>query len=96
MAKEEWTVIKEFEKTIDGDPYIIKARILQLKSRSSSKIYHGRVSHYCKPSIQASGVMRPHGHGNSIDSVERELNLYINTFTSIGVEENEDFDRLKY
>jgi len=40
--------------------------------------------------------MRPHGHGNNIDSVERELNIYINTFTSIGVEENKEFEVLKY
>ncbi len=96
MAIEEWIIKEEFEKPINGYPFKIKARILQKKSRSSSKIYHGRVSHFCKPSEQAAGVMRPHGHGNSIDSVRRELNMYIDTFSSIGVEVNVDFDRLKY
>ncbi len=96
MAKEEWKIIKEFEKSVDGYPYKIRARILQLKSRSSSKTYYGMVSHHCKPSEQAAGVMRPHGNGSSIAAIERELNIYINTFTSIGVEENENFDQLKY
>jgi len=96
MTKEEWTIVKEFEESITGEPHKIKARILQLKSRSSNKTYFGKVSHHCKPSEQALGVMTPQGHGNSIAIVERELKNYIHTFTSIGVEENEYFDQLKY
>lgn len=96
MAKEEWKIIKEFEKSIDGYPYKIKARILQLKSRSSNNTFSGMVSHHCKPSEQAFGVMRPHAYGSNLSEIERELIIYIKTFTSIGVEENEFFDQLKY
>lgn len=96
MAKEEWIIIKKFDKIIGGYPYKIRARILQLKSRTSRKTYYGTVSHYCKPSEQAFGVMRPQAYGGSIAAIERELNNYINTFTSIGVEENESFDQLNY
>lgn len=97
MAKEEWEIRKDFEKTIEGFPHIIRGRIIRLKSRSSEKTYMGTVSHYCKPSVQASRVVRPDAsYGNSISDVEMELNIYINSFTSIGVEENEQFDRLIY
>lgn len=40
MAKEELKIIKEFEKTIEGYPHLIRARILQVKSRSSDKRYY--------------------------------------------------------
>jgi|WetSurMetagenome_2_1015567.scaffolds.fasta_scaffold667951_2 hypothetical protein len=96
MSKEEWKIVKEFEEPIDGYPYKIKARILELKSRSSTKSFYGTVSHYCKPSEQAFGVMRPQGQGSSIAIIERELKRYIKTFTSIGVEENDSFDQSKY
>lgn len=96
MAKEEWIIIKEFEKPIDGYPHKIKARILQLKSRNSKKMYYGKVSHHCKPSKQANGVMIPNANSDSIVSVQRQLNIYIDTFSSIGVEVNENFNQLKY
>lgn len=96
MSKEEWKIIKEFEESIDGYPYKIRARILELKSRSSAKSFYGTVSHYCKPSEQAFGVMRPQGQGSGLAFVERELKRYIKTFTSIGVEENDSFDQLSY
>jgi hypothetical protein len=96
MAKETWIIIKEFEKSIDGYPDKIKTRILQLKSNSSNKTFSGMVSHHCKPSELAYGVMRPHAYGNNISEIERELLDYIKTFTSIGVEENEFFDQLEY
>jgi hypothetical protein len=96
MAKEEWKIIKEFEKSIDGYPYKIKARILQLKSRNSNKTFSGMVSHHCKPSEQANGVMRPQAYGGNLSEIESELMVYIKTFTSIGVEENEFFDQLEF
>lgn len=96
MVNEEWKIVKEFNETIVGYPYRIKARILELKSRSSAKSYFGTVSHYCKPSEQAFGVMRPQGQGSSIAIIERELKRYIKTFTSIGVEENDSFDQLQH
>jgi len=96
MAKVELKILKEFEELIDGYPHKIRARILKSKSRTDKLIY-GRLSHYCKPRELASSVYRPSAlTGHSITEVERELRNYIKGFTSIGVEINEDFDRLKY
>ncbi len=96
MAREELQILKEFEESIEGYPYKIRARILKSKSRTNKLIY-GKLSHYCKPSELASSAYRPSAlTGHSITQVERELRIYIKGFTSIGVEINEDFDRLKY
>ncbi len=96
MILEEWLVVKEFETEVAGCSHPVKARVLQLKSRSPNKIYYGTVSHYCKPSKQADSVVIPPGQGRSLAAVERELNAYLKAFTSIGVVANEDFDCLKY
>lgn len=96
MILEEWLVVKEFEKRIDGYPYKIKARILQLKSRNPNKIYHGSVSHFCKADEEAILTLRPEAQGKNMASIEKALESYINGFTSIGVEVNDDFDRLTY
>ncbi|MBP1638922.1 MAG: hypothetical protein H6Q17_505 [Bacteroidetes bacterium] len=96
MVYEEWMIVKEFEAQVPGYPHTIKARILQLKSRSPNKIYYGTVSHYYKPNEQALEVVMPTGQGNSIAAIERELNVYLKAFTSIGVVVNDDFDCLIY
>jgi hypothetical protein len=96
MIYEEWLIVKEFEEPITGFPYTIKARVLQLKSRNPNKIYYGSVSHFCKQDEQSTISLRPQAEGKNVAAIERELNTYIKSFTSIGVEENDDFDRLKY
>lgn len=97
MKNEILTIIKEFEYEVKDYPYLVKAKILQNKSRSSDKMYYGRLSHYCKPSEFAASAYRPSSfNGFNLKAVEKDLLAYLKGFTSYGIEVNEEFDRLIY
>ena len=96
MIYEEWLIVKEFEQELAVYPFKIKARVLQLKSRNPNKIYYGSVSHFCKLKEKADVPIRPQAQGSNMAVIEKELLSYIKAFTSIGVEENDDFERLIY
>ncbi|MEW6609584.1 MAG: hypothetical protein AB1414_19425 [bacterium] len=79
-------VVKEYVLDVEGLYVTVKGRI----SKTENNKFRWQISHYCKPSETAAGVYRPSNTTfNSFDEAERELKLYMNSFTTIDVTPNE-------
>ncbi|XJR89967.1 hypothetical protein ACH34E_04005 [Elizabethkingia anophelis] len=84
-----YETIKEFSIYVNDIDEMVKAKICKFICYDNEVKYFWFISHYYTPSEGALGPYRPSNNsGNSIDTVEKSLMLYIKEFTGIRVEKN--------
>lgn len=93
---EVYEVVKEYEFLVNA-PSIggkVKGKILKqiLPCPYKDDVYLWSVSHYYKPSENSITPYHPSRiSGDSFVDVERDLFIYVEQFTDIGIEKNERF-----
>lgn len=89
-----YEIVKEFIMPVAGLNYNIKGRILKRKKGDDSLNvdFQWEVSHYYKPSEEASGVYIPSSKfGNTYDIVEVHLLAYMYGFKDIDIQLNKNY-----
>jgi len=87
MDKQIYEIVKEFEANVDGLEHKIKGKILK-EQLDNDVLFHGILSHYCKPNEDSVDIYIPSLSSKDINIVEHRLFEYLLGFTKLSVTVN--------